>query len=216
MSMIAVHRETKFDETPFAERVVEEAVCQAEFRGWEEVRLTEVAEKLQVPMTRVLDEFRDLDAVANAWFERGWRAMLADKPGGFASWSDQARLNYCLMAWFNAFSGHRRVTVEMLRTKAHLPHLHTWVPMVFDLSRTVQWWREAAHLAARYGKRRAQMEEVTLTAIFLATLAAWAKDDSEDQEFIHRFLENRLSSWENWMKWIPGGQPGDISAEESR
>jgi ubiquinone biosynthesis protein COQ9 len=92
----------------------------------------------------------------------------------------------------------------MLRTKAHLPHLHTWVPMAFDLSRTVQWLREAAQLEARYGTRRAQLEEVALTSLFLATLAVWARDESEGQRRTRRFLEKRLKRGESWMKWMPG------------
>lgn len=208
MSMIAVHRELEIDETPLAERIVEEAVRQAEVLGWEGVRLTEVAARLEVPVSRVLVEYRDLDAVANAWFARGWRAMLDDKPEDFSHWPERARLEHCLLAWFDAFAGHRRVTVEMLRTKAHLPHLHTWVPMAFDLSRTIQWLREAAGLEARYGTRRAQVEEVALTALFLATLAVWARDHSEGQTRTRHFLEKQLSRGDGWMKWLPGGGHG--------
>ncbi|MFY0991981.1 hypothetical protein [Halomonas sp. C05BenzN] len=205
MSMIGIHHDPGVDEPPLGERIVDEAVRQAEIVGWEAVRLTTVAARLELPMDRVLDEYRDLDAVANAWFRRGWRAMLADKPEGFAHWPERARLEHCLLAWFGTFAGHRRVTVEMLRTKAHLPHLHTWVPMVFDLSRTIQWWREAADLDAPYGSRRAQVEEVALTALFVATLAVWARDHSEGQTRTRRFLEKRLSRGDGWMKWVPGG-----------
>ncbi|PXX97386.1 TetR/AcrR family transcriptional regulator [Halomonas sp. LBP4] len=205
MSMISVHHEPGVDETALGERVVEEAVRQGEILGWQAVRLTEVAARLGVPMSQVLAEYRDLDAVANAWFRRGWQAMLDEKPEGFAHWPEQARLEHCLLAWFGAFAAHRRVTVEMLRTKAHLPHLHTWVPMVFDLSRTIQWLREAAALEARYGSRRARVEEMALTALFTATLAVWARDHSENQTRTRRFLEKRLSRGDSWMKWVPGG-----------
>ncbi|MDI5934007.1 hypothetical protein [Halomonas kalidii] len=212
MSMISVHHEPGVDETPFAERVVDEAVRQAEVLGWEAVRLTEVAARLEVPVSRVLAEYRDLDAVANAWFRRGWLAMLAEKPEGFARWPERARLEHCLLAWFGAFAGHRRVTVEMLRTKAHLPHLHTWVPMVFDLSRTIQWLREAAGLEARYGTRRAQLEEMALTALFMATLAVWSRDHSDNQTRTRHFIEKRLSRGDGWMKWVPGGGRGRATA----
>ncbi|MCG6657302.1 TetR/AcrR family transcriptional regulator [Halomonas campisalis] len=204
MSMIAVHDSSTSESSAFADRVVDEAVRQAEAQGWEAVRLTEVASALELPMSAVLGEFRDLDAVANAWFLRGWRAMLAEKPATFSDWSPRSRIEHCLLAWLDTFAAHRRVTVQMLRTKAHLPHLHTWVPMAFDLSRTVQWLREAAQLEARYGTRRAQLEEIALTGLFLATLAVWARDDSEGQRKTRQFIERRLARGEAWMKWAPG------------
>ncbi|WP_416137364.1 TetR/AcrR family transcriptional regulator [Halomonas sp. HK25] len=213
MTLIAVHHDPGADETSLRDRVVDEALHQAEQHGWEAVRLSEVGTRLEVPMAAVLDEFRDLDAVANAWFQRGLEAMLADTPDGFAHWPEAQRLEHCLLAWFDALAAHRRVTVAMLRTKAHLPHLHTWVPMLFDLSRTVQWWREAARLPTPYGTRRAQVEELALTALFLATLAVWAGDASDGQVRTRRFLEKRLARGSRWMTWVPGGHADDRSRE---
>jgi len=209
MTLIAVHHEPGADETSLRDRVVDAALGEAEQHGWEGVRLTEVAARLEVPMATVLAEFRDLDAVGNAWFQRGLEAMLADTPDGFDHWPEAQRLAHRLLAWCDALAVHRRVTVEMLRTKAHLPHLHTWVPMVFDLSRIVQWWREAARLPARYGTRRAQVEELALTGLFLATLAVWAADASEGQARTRRFLEKRLARGAHCMKWVPGAQAQD-------
>jgi DNA-binding transcriptional regulator YbjK len=205
MSMTAIHGDPEVDSLPLRERVVQEAIRQAEATGWEAVRLTEVAARLDLPMAEVLEEFRDLDAVADAWFLRGWQVMLAEKPEGFARWSERERLAHSLLAWFGAFSGHRGVTVEMLRAKAHLPHLHTWVPMIFDLSRTIQWWREAACLGARYGTRRAQLEEIGLTTLFVATLAVWANDESVSQTTTRDFLERRLAQGDRLMRFLPGG-----------
>lgn len=204
MTMIAIQDSSESQGSAFADRVVDEAVRQAEERGWQAVRLSEVARSLELPMSVVLERFRDIDAVANAWFERGWRAMLAEKPDTFDDWPERVRIEHCLQAWFDTFAPHRRVTVQMLRTKAHLPHLHTWVPLVFDLSRTVQWLREAARLEARYGTRRAQVEEMALTSLFLAALAVWSTDTSEGQRRTRRFIEKRLKRGESCMKWVPG------------
>ena len=203
MTMIAVDRSTNAEAASLVEGVVDEAVHQAETQGWQAVRLTEVARALELPMSTVLGKFRDLDAVANAWFRRGWRAMLAEKPATFADWPERVRIEHCLMAWFDAFAAHRRVTLQMLRTKAHPPHLHTWAPLPFDLSRTVQWLREAAQLEARYGTRRAQVEELALTSLFLAALTVWAMDGSEGQQRTRHFVEKRLAHGERWMKWVP-------------
>ncbi|MCC5882447.1 MAG: TetR family transcriptional regulator [Halomonas sp.] len=204
MTMIAIQDSSRTEASSFADLVVDEAVRQAEEQGWQAVRLSEVARSLGLPMSVVLERFRDMDDVANAWFERGWRGMLAEKPDTFEDWPERVRIEHCLQAWFDTFSAHHRVTVQMLKTKAHLPHPHTWVPMVFDLSRTVQWLREAARLEARYGTRRAQVEEIALTSLFLAALAVWAADTSEGQRRTRRFIDKRLKRGESWMKWVPG------------
>lgn len=205
MTMIAIQDSSRSEASAFADLVVDEAVRQAEERGWQAVRLSDVARNLELPMSVVLERFRDMDAVANAWFQRGWRAMLAEKPETFDDWPERVRIEHCLQAWFDTFAAHRRVTVQMLRTKAHLPHPHTWVPLVFDLSRTVQWLREAARLEARYGTRRAQLEEVVLTSLFVAALAVWARDTSEGQSKTRQFIDKRLKRGESWMRWVPGG-----------
>nr|WP_163503694.1 TetR/AcrR family transcriptional regulator [Halomonas socia] len=203
MAMTPIQHEAATDDL-LAERILAQALAMAEETGWEGVELTRVAAALEIPAAAVLDHYRDLDAVANAWFMRGWCAMLAEKPEGFADWAARERIEHCLLAWFDALAPRRRVTVEMLRSKAHPPHLHTWVPMVFDLSRTVQWLREAAMLEAPYGTRRAQAEEIGLTALFVATLRVWANDETPGQQETRRYLGKRLRHAEGLMRRLGG------------
>nr|WP_298415807.1 hypothetical protein [uncultured Halomonas sp.] len=187
-------------ELDLAERILNTALLLGEERGWQTVELTQVAHQLGLPAHRILDHYRDLDAVANAWFQRGLKAMLDEKPENFVMWSGKERFEYCLFAWFDALASHHQVTVEMLHTKVHAPHPHTWVPMVFDLSRLIQWLRQAAALSAPYGSRRAQLEEVALTGLFLATLRAWSRDTSMGQESTRQSLARRLSLAERFMR----------------
>src|SRR5690606_9168215 len=100
---------------------------------------------------------------------------------------------------------HRNVTAQMLRGKLQPGHPHHWVPLIFNLSRTVHWLREAARLPAVYGSPRAQLEEVGLTALFVATVAVWAGDDSEGQERTRRFLRRRLAQADRLLAWLPPG-----------
>lgn len=200
MAMLPVHSMPEAT-SGLAESILDTALVIAEEQGWEAVRLTEVAARLGVPASRLLADYRDLDAVADAWFRRGLVAMLADPPGDFADWPACDRLAYCLMAWFDALAPHRAITVQMLRTKAHLPHLHTWVPMIFELSRLIQWWRQAARLQAPYGSRHAQREEIALTALFLATLRVWSGDATPGQRESRRFLHRRLTRLARWLGW---------------
>lgn len=197
-------------ESDLGPRILDEAMRMAEERGWHAVRLSEVAARLDVPAARVLDHYRDLDAVADAWFQRGWEAMLAPKPPDFADRPADRRIEWCMLAWFDALAAHRRVSVEMLRAKMHLPHPHHWVPMIFNLSRTIHWLREAAMLQAPYGSRRAQMEEVGLTWLFAATLWVWSRDDSAGQQRTRDFLRGRLEQADRTMVriWGAGTPPG--------
>ena len=194
---------------PFADRVVDETVALAEEMDWENVRLRVVAQRMGVSLADVVREYRDQDAVANAWFQRGWTAMLAGPPEGFAAPPAEERLYLIMMRWFDAFAGHREVTAQMIATKIYAPHPHHWVPLIFNLSRTIQWLRDAARLDA--GGLRRQVEEVGLTALFLATLATWAKDDSENQERTRRFLRHRLADADRAMVvlWARAEPPGE-------
>jgi AcrR family transcriptional regulator len=106
------------------------------------VRLADVAERLAISPSDVADYFRDLDSVANAWFQEGLKAMLAPKPADFAEAPDIDRLETCLLAWFDTMARPREVTAQMLSDKLHLSHPHHWAPMVFDLSRLIHWLRD--------------------------------------------------------------------------
>jgi AcrR family transcriptional regulator len=174
-----------------ADRIVDQAIGLAEERGWDNVRLHDVAEQLGLSLAEVADQFRDLDAVANAWFARARDAMLrtpaAEPPGR----PPPERLEMAMMAWFNALAAHREVTSQVLSHKLYLSHPHHWVPMIFDLSRLIHWFLDAARIRST-GFRR-QLAELGLTATFLLTLRVWQRDDSEGQEISRAFLRRRLA-----------------------
>lgn len=179
------------------ERIVDEAIALAEEVGWSRVRLRLVAERAGITMAELQSHFRDLDAVADTWFGRAWQAMLAPPPEDFADRPVPDRLHFLLMRWFDALAPHRTVTHQMLSEKKYLSHPHHWVPMIFNLSRTIQWLRDAALLDT--GGRRRQFEEIGLTAMFLATLAVWRRDDTSEQERTRNFLRRRLTRADRTM-----------------
>ncbi len=172
-------------------RIVDTAVAMAEESGWSGVRLRRVAGQLGVPLSEVRRHFRDLDAVADAWFERANQAMLAPAEHNFADLPARQRLYALLVRWFDALAAHRRPTGAMIAAKLYLPHPHHWVPLIFNLSRTIQWLRDAGGLDAA-GRRR-QIEEIGLSALFLATLAVWTRDDTPGQERTRAFLDHALA-----------------------
>ena len=179
------------------DRIVDAALIMAEEEGWESVRLRRVAEGLGISLSDVHALYRDLDAVADAFFARANAAMAASRGRGFAALPPGERIRDLMQSWFDALAPHRRVGAQMLAAKLYPAHPHHWVPLIFTLSRTVQWLRDAAGLDA-LGRRR-QVEEVGLSALFLATLFVWAKDCSPGQEKTREFLDSRLSEADRVM-----------------
>ncbi len=189
-------------EAPLDRRIVDAALDFAEEAGWDRLRLRAVAARLDVPLAEVLVHYRDLDAVANAWFRRAWSAMLESPPEGFAACPARERLHLAIMRWFDALAPHREVTGQMLAAKLYPAHPHHWVPLVFNLSRSIHWLREAALLDA-VGRRR-QMEEVGLTGLFLMTLAVWLRDETPGQDRTRALLARRLADADRAMVRIWG------------
>lgn len=197
-------RKAKASNPGLNERIVDAAIDLAEDVGWDNVRLRDVAESLNVTLADVAGQFRDLDAVANAWFGRAREAMLEPLPSESAQLPVSERLETLMLRWFDALAPHREVTTRMLAAKMWPFHPHHWAPMIFDLSRTILWLRDAAALDAPPPRR--QVEEVGLSGLFLATLAVWARDDTIGQERTRRFLEHRLDTADRIMARVFRGR----------
>ena len=180
-----------------AERILEAALAMAEREGWGNLRLRKLAAELGLSLAELQAHYRDADAIADAWFRRGWAAMLAPAPEGFAELPAVERLETILLRWFDALAPQRRVTGEMLAGKLYPSHPHHWVPTIFNLSRTIHWLRDAAGLDA--GGRRRQLEEIGLTLLFLATLRDWVRDESPEQERTRAALRRRLRGGDRLM-----------------
>jgi AcrR family transcriptional regulator len=176
---------------PVEQRVVDAALALAGEVGWEKVRLSAVADRAGLALTEIGPRFRDVDAVANAWFARARLAMLALPAGELDGKPADERIALAFEAWLDALAPQRRVAAEILRHKLYPSHPHHWVPLVFDLSRLVHDLLDVARVPGAGRLRQAQ--EIGLTAITLATLAHWLRDDSPGQERSRRGLRRRLA-----------------------
>ncbi len=175
------------------DRILDTALALAEEKGhWSAVRLHDVADRLSLSPAAMLEHYRDLDAVADAWFMRALKALAGGKSAGFMDQPEWRRIEICLLEWFDTLAPHRKVSAQMLKGKLHLSHPHHWAPMIFSLSRTIHWLREAARLPAEYGTRQARREEVQLSVLFVAALIVWTGDDSAGQARTRQFLHREL------------------------
>lgn len=180
------------EQIPEAGRILDAALelaCKRD--NWYDLSLVELAKYCDTSVNNIRLYYSDTNAIANAWFSRALEAMLSAKLESIEALPIKKRLEFIIWRWFEALAPYHRISTQMLDTKLHLPHIHHWVPMAFDLSRLVQFWREMAGL--HEGGRRRQIEEIVLTGIFLATLRAWCRDKSLQQSQAHSRLLTLLA-----------------------
>ena len=173
------------------QRVVDAALALATEAGWEQVRFSTIADRLQLPLAEIGEHFREIDAIANAWFARARLAMLALPVEELAGRAADERIALAFGAWLDSLAPYRRVAAEILRHKLYPSRPHHWVPLVFDLSRFVHDLLDVARMPGSGRLRQAQ--EIGLTAITLFTLAHWLRDSSPNQEHSKRRLRQRLA-----------------------
>lgn len=195
-----------------AERIIDAAVAEAEAAGgWHHVSLRRVAETLGIGMIEIGQRFRDKNAIADGWFDRARLATLAAAGPDLAARPVRERLMILFCRWFDTLAPHRAVTVQMVREKMWPFHPHHWVPLVFNLSRTILWMRDAAGMRAP--SPRSEIEEIGLTWLFLATLAVWSCDPTAGQQRTRRFLEQRLMEADSLMVCLFGTRRGAAGAQ---
>jgi AcrR family transcriptional regulator len=179
------------------DRIVDATLAVAAEVGWANLRLHQVAERLDLPLAEVHAVFRDKDAVANAWFDRALAAMLRAPASELAGRPPPERLLVVMMRWFDALAPQRDVTREMLGEKLYPSHPHHWAPLIADLSRLIHWFLDAARIAST-GRQR-QLAEIGLTTLFLASLRTWLRDDSPGQERTREQLRRGLEAADRWL-----------------
>lgn len=173
------------------DQIVDAALELAEGGSWERVRLHHIAERLDVTLEQVRQEFREKEDIVDAWFDRADQAMLEKARGdAMRDLSQEERIQSTLISWLNALEKHRKPTRQMIFNKFEFGHLHYQIGGAMRVSRTVQWMREAAGLEDTLPWRA--FSEAGLTTIFLATFFYWMFDPSHESEKTKEFLKNRL------------------------
>ncbi len=173
--------------------IVDTALMLAEEKGWESVRLHQVAEVLHISLDEIRLHFREKEELIDAWFDHADKAMLQTRETeGFDQGGTREKLHLLIMKWLSALQPHRRVTRQMIAGKLEPGHIHYQVQGLLRVSRTVQWLREAAGISSTLPWRA--LEETVLTAIYLATFTKWIFDDSDGSISTSRFLQESLDA----------------------
>lgn len=174
-------------QVPDRDDIVNATLALAEQRSWESVRLHDVASATGIDLEAIHGLFRDKEDIAEAWFDRADRGMLAVASApGFTDAAADDRVQRLILSWLEVLRVHRRVTRQIIFGKLEFGHLHVQIPALLRISRTVQWLREAAARDAT-GLARA-LDETGLTAIFVTTFVRWLSDDSPDSRATRQLL----------------------------
>ena len=173
------------------DQIIDATLALASEREWESLRLFDVAEALDATLDDIRVHFREKDELIDAWFDRADQAMLQRGAGtAFLELDFRGRLTEALFAWFELLAPHRRVARQMMAHKLEIGHLHVQFAGLLRVSRTVQWWREAAQMDAAHMWRA--IEETALTTIYLKTFSFWLFDSSTNSQMTRDFLNFQL------------------------
>jgi len=180
-----------------ATRILDTALHLAEAQSWQQLRLHQVATELNITLEDIHRHFQQKDDLVEAWFDRADRAMLQSvETPGFLELDTHKRLHHIIMSWFDTLAPHHQLTAGMLLYKMEPAHIHLQIQGILRISRTVQWFGEAAQSLTTTTTTTTDLirilEEIALTSIYLATLVHWINDSSAHQQRTREFLAKRL------------------------
>lgn len=177
--------------TPSAPLILDTALDLADICGWERLHLYDVADTLDCGLAAIAKHYPQKDDLVEAWFDRADQAMLARaKAADLISLPPDKRLEELLIAWLAALEPHHAVTGQMLLYKLEPGHIHLQIGGLLRISRTVQWWREAARRSNQHLARIA--EESLLTGAYLRTFVHWLRHPEMNQAELRGHLRRQL------------------------
>jgi len=180
--------------------ILDQALTLGSRVGWEQLTLHSIAESMNIPLSDIYQYFPQKDDLVEAWFDRADKALLAETPNpAWAHLSGKERIERVILAWLGALRPHRALTGQMLLYKFEPGHIHLQTAGILRISRTVQWFREAAQLRASHGRRVVQ--ELALSSLYLAVFAFWLNDSSERQHKTRSLLHRKLAIGEPLGLW---------------
>ena len=179
------------------EKILAAALDLAWNQGWANVRMNHIASYFDVSLVDIRDCYRDMDAIADDWFDHALTEMLMLPDKKCHGLPAKERLYNVITCWLDALARHHLVSVQMISNKFYLFHPQHWMPMIPSLSNLINWILHSAKIDSQ-GRQR-KFEEIGLTLLIIATLRVWVYDDSENQSKTHAFLRQRLEQADRFM-----------------
>ena len=184
-----------------AEHLLDTALQLGELHGWEPLRLHQIAAAAGVSLATLHQYYQQKDELVDAWFSRADRAMLQQAAWLASDLTPRQRLEHLLLQWLATLAPHRQLTRQMLAYKLELGHVHLQLGGLLRISRTVQWWREAA--ARPHTDLARILDEISLSGIFVSSFLCFLSDDSAQQQRSRDWLKIALYVHDGLGKFAP-------------
>ncbi len=185
------------DNADFDAALVASVFSLAAERGWSRVSVAQAARDADLPLDRARRHFPGRCAVLLRFGSLADQAALALATN---EGSHRDRLFDILMRRIDFLQRHRAGVLALLR------HLPCDPPLAFALAAASQcsmgWMLEGAGISAR--GPRGMVRRKALLAVWLWTLRAWQRDDSEDLAGTMAALDQALSRAERAENWLGG------------
>jgi len=171
--------------------IIDKALELAQQSSWETFSLHQLAISLDCSMVDIRHHCRSKEELADALFDRADEAMLKiTSQQDFQALSSDQRLLECIMSWFESMLAYKSIVRQILAYKLEPGHFHLQAHGITRISRTVQWFREAARREQTGLNRIA--DEIAITGIYLATFAFFLIDQSEQHSNTRALLKQLI------------------------
>lgn len=168
--------------------ILDAALHLALHSSWEAFSLQALADARELSLAEIARHFRSKDDLAEALFDRADAAMLGLPPDEDEALAE--RLLIRIMAWLDYLAPYKPLVRDMLAYKLEPGHCHLQAHGITRVSRTVQWFIEAAQWRpAGLGRI---LGELTLTSIYLTAVASFLVDGSDNLNTTRTLLRGLL------------------------
>ncbi|MEN2991299.1 TetR/AcrR family transcriptional regulator [Tistrella sp. BH-R2-4] len=182
--------------------IIDAALNRAAIDGWDGLTLTAIADEAGMSLAALSSHVGSVSDILDAFSRRIDRAMLAeadDEPDAFAEQPVKDRLLALIMARLDALEPHRPALRRLAdRAERGIPALDLICGQGMRLQRSMGWLAAAAGIEARGLSGLARRQ--ALAAIYLATLRAWLKDDTDDKARTMKTLDGLLDRAGRWSR----------------
>lgn len=183
------------------DHVIDTAMKLAAERGWSDLSLAEIAAEAGVPLSKVYPIYASKQDILAAFSRRIDAVVLAEELS--AEEMDEPardRLFDVMMRRFDALSPYREALANILHDG--LRHPLDGLAATPQLARSMRWMLEAAGLGATGLRGACRVKG--LSAIHLATLRVWLRDDTADLSKTMAALDGHLRRVEGLLRRTPG------------
>ena len=197
------------------DRIVDAALNLAGERGWRGLSLSEIAAAAGMTLAELYRHVRGKGAILDAFRRRIDAAVLAGSAPADPEEGARDRLFDVLMRRFDALKPHRDAVAALWREGTGAPFGDPLAALagLCGLARSMAWMLEAAGISASglLGRLRTK----GLSAVWLATLPIWLKDDSADLAATMAALDRNLKRAEGALNSLPRWPFGRARAADS-